>query len=58
MIDTNGKPINITATGGPEIMNKNAIEVIGLLPNLKPGTKDGKPINVSYKMPLMFQVAD
>ena len=58
VIDTNGKPINITATGGPEIMNKNAIEVIGLLPNLKPGTKDGKPINVSYKMPLMFQVAD
>jgi hypothetical protein len=58
IIDTNGKPINITATGGPEIMNQNAIEVIGLLPNLKPGMKDGEAINVSYKMPLIFQVQD
>ncbi|WP_405293037.1 energy transducer TonB [Algibacter sp. Ld11] len=58
IIDTNGKPVNIEATGGPDIMNKNAIEVIGLLPNLKPGMKDGKPINVSYKMPLTFQVHD
>jgi hypothetical protein len=58
VIDTNGKAININATGGPGIMNQNAIEVIGLLPDLKPGTKDGTPINVLYKMPLMFQVAD
>ena len=58
IIDTNGKPINITASGGPEIMNQNAIDVIGLLPNLRPGTKNGKPINVSYKMPLVFQIAD
>lgn len=58
VIDTNGKPININATGGPEIMNQNAIEVIGLLPNLEPGTKEGKPINVSYKMPLNFMIAD
>ena len=39
-------------------LNQNAIEVIGLLPDLKPGMKDGKPINVSYKMPLIFQVQD
>ena len=58
IIDTNGKVVNINATGGPEIMNQNAIEVIGLLPDLKPGMKDGKPINVSYKMPLIFQVQD
>lgn len=58
IIDTNGKAINITASGGPEIMNQNAIEVIGLLPDFRPGTRDGKPINVSYKMPLTFQIAD
>ncbi len=58
VIDTSGKPINITASGGPELLNQNAIEVIGLFPNLKPGMKDGKPINVSYKMPLTFQVQD
>ncbi|WP_299156840.1 energy transducer TonB [uncultured Tenacibaculum sp.] len=58
IIDKNGKPINIRATGGPEIMNQNAIEVIGLLPKLSPGMQDGKPINVSYKTPLIFQVHD
>lgn len=58
IIDINGKPVNIHATGGPEIMNQNAIEVIGLLPNLKPGMKDGEPINVYYKMPLIFQIQD
>lgn len=58
VIDTNGKPINITANGGPDIMNQNAIEVIGLLPDLKPGTQNGKPVNVLYKMPLVFQIAN
>ena len=58
VIDINGKAINITASGGPEIMNQNAIDVIGILPNLKPATKDGKPINVSYKLPLSFFVAE
>ncbi|CAH8282056.1 TonB-like protein [Mariniflexile fucanivorans] len=58
VIDINGKPINITANGGPKIMNENAIEVIGLLPNLKAGTKNGKPVNVLYKMPLVFQIAN
>jgi hypothetical protein len=58
VIDVEGNPINITASGGPEIMNQNAIDVIGVLPKLKPGMKDGKPINVSYKMPLLFQVED
>lgn len=58
VIDTNGSPINITANGGPEIMNQNAIEVIGLLPDLKPGTIDGEPVNVFYKMPLVFQIAE
>lgn len=58
VIDTNGKPINITATGGPEIINQHAIEIISLLPEFLPGTKNGKPINVLYKMPLIFQVVE
>lgn len=57
VIDVNGKVIDVNATGGPEIMNQNAIEVVGLLPDLKPGTKDGKPVNVSYKMPLIISVS-
>lgn len=58
IIDTNGNAINIKVSGGPDLLNKNVMAVIGLLPNLKPGTQNGKPINVSCKMPLNFYVED
>lgn len=58
IIDLEGKPINIKASGGPEILNQNAIDVIASLPKFKPGAKDGKPINVTYNLPLLFQVKD
>ena len=58
IFDVKGNPINITASGGPEIMNQNAIDVIAILPKFKPGMKDGKPINVSYKLPVLYQVKE
>ncbi len=58
IIDAEGKAINIEATGGPEILNKHAIEVVGLLPTLTPATKDDKPVNVSYKLPFTFFIAN
>lgn len=58
IIDENGKPVNIHAYGGPKIMTQNAIEVIGLLPDLKPGIRDGKPVNVSYELPIVFRIQD
>ncbi|APY07566.1 hypothetical protein BWZ20_04310 [Winogradskyella sp. J14-2] len=58
IIDTEGKAINIKATGGPEILNKHAIEIVGLLPTLTPATKDDKPVNVSYKLPFTFFIAN
>ena len=54
IIDIEGKPIKITANGGPEIINQNAIDVIADLPKFKPGMKDGKPINVSYVLPVFI----
>ncbi|GAB5398922.1 MAG: hypothetical protein Aureis2KO_05070 [Aureisphaera sp.] len=54
IIDVEGNPINITASGGPEIINQNAIDVITILPKFKPGMKDGKPVNVSYILPLFI----
>jgi hypothetical protein len=58
IIDAEGKPINITASGGPETLNQSAIGVIAILPKFKPGMKDGKPINVLYKLPLIYQVKE
>ncbi|WP_127844640.1 energy transducer TonB [Psychroflexus aestuariivivens] len=56
IIDKNGRVINIVANGGPEIMNQNAVEVISQLPEFKPGIKDGKPVNIAYKMPITFMI--
>ena len=56
VIDKSGKAVNITATGGPELMNQNAIDVISTLPNLEPATHNGGIVNVSYKLPILFYV--
>lgn len=56
IIDEKGKATNIAASGGPEIMQKNAIEVIRSMPNLEPGTVNNKPTRVSYMLPLVFQI--
>lgn len=56
IIDTEGKTINITATGGPDIMNREAVNVIAGLPQLEPGSMDGKPVNVAYTLPITFIV--
>ena len=58
IIDTNGNVVNVTAKGGPDIMNENAIEVISSLPVLRPGTHKGQLVNVSYREPLLFQIVD
>ncbi len=58
IIDKNGKVVNITATGGPELMNQNAMDVISILPNLEPATQNGEKVNVSYKLPILFHVAN
>ena len=55
-IDKEGKPKNISATGGPEIMNQHAVEVIKLLPQFQPALQEGKPIEVSYHLPVMFDI--
>lgn len=56
IIDKEGKVVNIMAGGGPEILNQEAIKVMAQLPDFAPGTINGKPVNVSYKMPIMFIV--
>jgi len=58
VIDKEGRPVNITASGGPAIMNEDAINVINNLPKMEPGKIDGIPVNVKYKMPVSFMVAN
>ena len=44
----------VIAKGVHPILDKEAIRVISKLPNWKPGTKDGEPVNVSYTVPINF----
>ena len=39
-------------------LEKEAARVIGLLPKMKPGKQRGKPVNVPYSLPIIFQVQD
>ncbi|MEM7185666.1 MAG: energy transducer TonB [Bacteroidota bacterium] len=57
VIDTTGQVINITSTGAHDALNKSATQAIGSLPVFIAGLKDGEPVNVSYKLPILFQVA-
>ena len=38
--------------------DEEAVRVIKSLPNWKPGIKDGKPVRVSYMMPINFKLTD
>lgn len=58
IIDTDGNPVNISASGGPNVMNENAIDVIASLPKLRSGLQNGEKVNVSYIMPILFMVAN
>ena len=37
-------------------LEKEAVRVINLLPKMKPGIKNGKPVIVPYSIPMIFQV--
>lgn len=57
VISKNGEIVNIEAKGGHESLEHEAIRVVNTLPNFyKPGTIDGKPVNVKYSLPISFMV--
>ncbi len=41
---------------GGKLMNAEAIRVVETMPNWKPGRIEGKPVNVSYRMPIKFKL--
>ena len=49
---------NIQArASSPELVEEGK-RVVALLPKMKPGEKDGKPVNVLYSLPIIFQVSE
>lgn len=56
-IDTQGDVIEVRARAPHPNLEKEAIRVINLLPQFKPGLQKGKIVTVPYSLPILFQVA-
>jgi len=57
-IDTNGDIVNIQARAPHPKLEEEAENLIKALPKMKPGMQRGKPVNVNYALPIIFQVED
>lgn len=57
-IDTTGSITEIRARAPHPGLEEEAKRVIGMLPKLKAGTRDGKPVTVPFSLPIIFDVSD
>ena len=57
-IDKTGKVTGVRARAPHPGLEREASRVINLLPHMKPGMQRGKPVNVPYSLPIIFQVQD
>lgn len=55
-INTNGNIVNVKARAPHPKLEEEAIRVIHLLPQFKPGLQKGKAVTVPYSLPILFQV--
>ena len=56
-VNKEGKIIDIQARAPHPALEKEAIRVISLIPDLdKPGYQKGKPVVVPYSLPIVFQI--
>lgn len=57
-IDKTGKIVNVKARGPHKRLEKEAIRVIKLLPQMTPGKQRTRPVKVSYTLPITLIVLD
>ncbi|MAV66257.1 MAG: hypothetical protein CMC26_04730 [Flavobacteriaceae bacterium] len=57
-IDTLGNITGVRARAPHRRLEKEAVRVIKLLPKMKPGIQNGKPVIVPYSLPMTFQVKE
>lgn len=55
-IDKSGDVVGIRTRGPHRRMEAEAERVARLLPKMSPGTQRGKPVSVSYSLPVVFEV--
>jgi protein TonB len=57
-IDKEGTVVDVRArnTNGSEAVEKEAMRVVSLIPNMKPGIQRGKAVAVLYALPIIFEI--
>ncbi|UMB52753.1 energy transducer TonB [Lutibacter sp. A64] len=55
-IDRNGKVTNIQARAPHKKLQEEAVKIIGSLPVMTPGKQRGRPVTVSYGLPIVFKI--
>lgn len=55
-INENGEVAEVKARAPHPELKEEAIRVVEMLPEMTPGKQDGKPVNVLYSLPIIFQV--
>ena len=60
VIDKEGNVTNVRARGprGGTLLEEEAIRIVKLLPQFKPGVQRGKPVNVSFALPINFKLEE
>jgi len=57
-VDKNGDITDIKSRGPDKILEQEAERIISLLPKMTPGKQRGKPVKVTYSVPIMFKLLD
>lgn len=55
-IDTKGNVVNIKARAPHKKLQEEAIKIISSLPVMTPGKQRGRPVTVSYGLPIVFKI--
>ena len=55
-IDKTGKIVDVRARGPHKRLEKEAIRVVQLLPDMTPGKQRGRPVGVKYTLPITLVV--
>jgi protein TonB len=57
IINKEGKIEDIKTKGGAYILQREAIRIIELLPDLQPAKQNGKPVKIPYSVPITFKLS-
>ena len=60
VLEKDGKPSNIQVvrSSGDASLDEEAVRVIGTMPKWKPGIQRGKPVRVTFTLPISFRLSD